>query len=93
MDAINVPQGGVAAGVGIGMLWGGVIRFIENKKVLKFRNFQVSKFQSSIFPKFHFPMLRFPKLRSFEGSKFRFVFLMDIDPMLPKSHFMFSGRY
>ena len=87
----RVPQGGAGAEVGVGMLKGGGIPFIEIKssklrisKVSKFQIVKVPKFQSSNFLSFNVS-----RCQIFRNSA---CFLTDLDPILPKFQFMFSGR-
>ena len=68
----------------------------------RFQSFQISQFRSFTFSKFQvlkaseFQCFKAPKLQYHKVSKIQrihFMFLINIDPILLKFHFMFSGRY
>ena len=58
------PKREVGAGVGVGMLRGGGIPFIENKQVSKSQSFQVSNFQSFKVPKIQKEFMFLDRYRS-----------------------------
>ena len=80
----------VNKGVGVGMLRVWRISFL----VYWFLGFLVSWCLSFLVSWIH-TIIGFlvSKFQSFKDSKIIWYLLEDIDPILPNSHFMFSGRY